>query len=162
MTHEGGRGQAESSLKVSRQVALIAETHLSGDLLKNGARVHQQVLCAFYAESCEVLVRRKAGGLFELACEMKRTQVCHFGQLRQGERARIVGMDIVEDLPEVRFGEAFGPFAEAEPSARVFAEQMDGQQTGERFRVNSALDPVVPQFGSQGTNELTGEGIVLA
>jgi hypothetical protein len=129
---ELARREADDALEVLGELALIRKADARRDLGQGEVLVGvQELLRPCDAARDDVLVRRHAGGRFELPREVVGAAVGGRGQLRQGQVGVEVFLDVRDDSTE------FAPRQRAVPPARRpvgrqdLAEQLDGQDIGQ-------------------------------
>src|SRR6516225_8174240 len=104
------RRDADYALEVMRELALIREAGVRGDLRQGEvASGLQELLGPLDAAGDDVLVRRQPGGPLELRDEVVGTEASDCGHLLQGRATVEVLLDVLDDVAEFRPGERAGP-----------------------------------------------------
>jgi hypothetical protein len=85
------RRDADESLEVARELALVGESGTRGDLDQREFSLLKEWLASFDATGDEILMGRKAGGRLELPGEMIRAEVSNGSHLLQRRAALEVG-----------------------------------------------------------------------
>src|SRR5262245_34369857 len=92
------RRDADKALEVMRELALVREAHVRGDLRQGKGRpCLKEFLGALDAARDDVLVRRQPRGPLELPREVVGTEVRDRGQLLQGRAGVEVFLDVLDD-----------------------------------------------------------------
>src|SRR5215475_12323806 len=127
------RRDADCALEVMRELALVREAGVRGDLRQGAvASGLQELLGPLDAAGDDVLVRRQPGGPLELRDEVVGAEAGDRGQLLQGRATIEVLLDVLDDGAELRSGERAGSPARGLAGRKGMADQVDSQEVGKR------------------------------
>src|SRR5215472_17637787 len=128
------RRDADCALEVMRELALVREAGVRGDLRQGEiASGLQELLGPLDAARDDVLVRRQPGGPLELPGEVVGAETSDRGQLLQARAGVEVFLDVLDDGAEPRSGERAVPPARGLARCQDVSDQVDGQDVGQRL-----------------------------
>ena len=131
---------AGNPVKESGEVALMAEAGAKAHLDERHFAVSQERFGAVDAELDQILVRRRSGCSLELTRKMKGAHSGHARQFRETQVTPVIVGDEFRHQTQSLPGKAAGEALCIVAKGRVVPQQMNGQNVGQRFRVEVATD----------------------